>query len=76
MADHVLEMAGLVLFCDFFHDQFFKKKVAKWIPQTISKVEDDFNVFNQLRIISAYNEHQFTQILFYEMDCFKCGFEY
>ena len=71
MADHVLEMAGLVLFCDFFYDQFFKKKVAKWIPQTISKVEDDFNVFNQLRINSAYNEHHFTQILFYEMDCFK-----
>ena len=41
-ADHILKMAGLGIFCDNFFRKFFKYKLAKLMPQTISNVKDDY----------------------------------
>lgn len=39
----ILERAGLELFSDFFPDKY---QVAKLVPQTISKVKDEFQVLS------------------------------
>ena len=55
MANHVLKMSELGL-KSILLLLFYKKILLKlgclyvqWMPQTISKVKDDFEVFNQLK---------------------------
>ena len=59
MADPILKMAGLKLFFDncFIRKWFLKSGYQCWMPQTISKVKDDFEVINQLiYIVPGYYE--------------------
>ena len=57
MADPILKMAGLKLFYDncFIRKWFLKSGYQCWMPQTISKVKDDFEVINQLIYIVIMN---------------------
>ena len=68
MADHILEMAELGLFCD----NCFKKILLKsgcpcWMPQTVSKFKDDFEfiklfiLFRAIlcRILILFSDPQF-----------------
>ena len=54
MADPILKMAGLKLFFDncFIRKWFLKSGYQCWMPQTISKVKDDFEAdFTLFRVI-------------------------